>query len=245
MLFCAFALVAAALFVRLGVWQVSRLRERQARNAIVAAQQRSAPVPVAEAPRDTASAHYRPVTVDGRYDYEHELVLASRTHNGSPGVELLTPVRIAGTDSGILVNRGWVYSPDGGTVDLSRWREGDSARVTGYIELYSADAGTTTATSGPRIVRRVSRAEVSAKVPYAVAPFYVVAVGGEGANPLVAQLDGPTRATPVRREIPALDDGPHRSYAVQWFSFAAIALAGAAAVVLRERQARGQQPTTY
>src|SRR3954469_16457072 len=196
--FCALAVVAAAVFIRLGLWQVARLHERQARNAIVAAQQRSAPVPFATVPRDTAAAHYRPVTVVGRYDYEHELVLASRTHNGSPGVELLTPVRVAGTDSGVLVNRGWVYSPDGGTVDLARWRESDSAVVTGYVELYSADAGATTSTSGPRIVRRVTRAEISAKVPYAVAPFYVVEVGRD-ARPLGAlgprPLDGPIGAT--------------------------------------------------
>ena len=227
-LFCAFALAAAAVFIRFGFWQVSRLHERQARNAVVAAQHRGAPVAFAMLPRDTAAAHYRSARVVGRYDYEHELVLASRTHNGSPGVELLTPVRVAGRDTAVLVNRGWAYSPDGGTGDLMRWREGDSADVTGYTELYSADAGATVAASGPRIVRRVSRAEIAAKVPYPVAPYYLVAVGG------------PVSATRLaRRDIPPLDDGPHRSYAVQWFSFAAIALGGAAAVVLRERQARG------
>jgi surfeit locus 1 family protein len=232
MLFCAFALLAAALFLRLGFWQVSRLHERQARNATVAAQQRGTPIAFAALPRDTAAAHYRPTSVAGRYDYDHELVLASRTRNGSPGVELLTPVRIAGSDTAVLVNRGWVYSPDGGTVDLARWREGDSATVNGYIQVYSADAGSTVAASGPRIVRRVSRAEIAAKVPYPVAPFYVVAVGGPASE---------TR--PVRREIPALDEGSHRSYAIQWFSFAAIALGGALAVVLRERESRGGQPT--
>jgi len=228
MLFCAFALVAAAIFVRFGLWQVSRLHERQARNAMVIAQQRGTPVAFAALPGDTTAAHYRPVRVVGRYDYGHELVLASRTHNGSPGVELLTPVRGAGSDLAVLVNRGWVYSPDGGTVDLARWREADSADVTGYIELYSADAGSTVAVSGPRIVRRISRAEIAAKVPYPVAPYYVVETGG-----------APSANRPVRRDVPALDDGPHRSYAIQWFSFAAIALGGAAAVVLRERQARG------
>jgi cytochrome oxidase assembly protein ShyY1 len=36
--------------------------------------------------------------------------------------------------------------------------------------------------------------------------------------------------------MPALDEGPHRSYAIQWFFFAAIALAGAMAVIWRERR---------
>jgi surfeit locus 1 family protein len=234
MLFCAFALVAAGLFLRLGFWQVSRLHERQTRNAGVAAQQRGAPIPFAALPRDTASAHYRPASLAGRYDYQHELVRASRTNNGSPGVELLTPVRIAGRDTAVLVNRGWVYSPDGGTVDLARWREGDSAQVTGYVELYTPDAGTTSSVSGPRIVRRVSRAEIAAKVPYPVAPFYVVAVESP---------DSSGRHHPVRRVIPPLDDGSHRSYAIQWFSFALIALGGAAAVVAREQRARGQRPS--
>jgi cytochrome oxidase assembly protein ShyY1 len=38
--------------------------------------------------------------------------------------------------------------------------------------------------------------------------------------------------------IPALDEGPHRSYALQWFSFAVIALVGAALMVARERRGR-------
>jgi surfeit locus 1 family protein len=67
-----------------------------------------------------------------------------------------------------------------------------------------------------------------------VAPFYVVAVESP---------DSPGRHHPVRRVIPPLDDGSHRSYAIQWFSFALIALGGAAAVVAREQRARGQRPS--
>jgi surfeit locus 1 family protein len=224
-LFCALAVAAAALFIRLGVWQIARLHERQARNAAIAAQQREGPVPFRALTRDTALAHYRPASVDGVFDYDHELVLSGRTRQGSPGVELLTPVRVAGSDTALLVDRGWVYSPDGGTVDRGRWREGDSAHVAGYVELYAPDAGTTASASDPRIVRRVSRREIAAKVPYPVAPFYLVAIG-----------DTTSTAHPARRELPALDDGPHRGYAIQWFSFALIALGGAAAVVRRERK---------
>ena len=41
---------------------------------------------------------------------------------------------------------------------------------------------------------------------------------------------------PVRREMPVLDEGPHRGYAIQWFFFAATALVGAIFVVWRERR---------
>jgi surfeit locus 1 family protein len=219
------AALAAALFIRLGFWQVTRLHERQARNVAIAAQQHSVPMPLSMLPRDTA-AHYRPAKVEGRFDYEHELVLTNRTRRGSPGVDLLTPVRVAGSDTAVLVDRGWVYSPDGSTVDRARWREGDSASVAGYVELYTstADAGTALA-SDPHIVRHASRREIVARLPYPVAPFYLVSVS-----------DSATTGHPARRDLPALDDGSHRSYAVQWFCFAAIALGGAIAVVRRERE---------
>jgi surfeit locus 1 family protein len=224
-LFCVLALGAATLFVRLGFWQVSRLHERRAHNAVVAAQRLDAPVAFTTLPRDTAAARYRAARVDGAYDYEHEIVLASRTRGGSPGVEILTPVRRAASDTAVLVDRGWVYSPDGATVDLARWREGDSARVEGFVETYAPDAGVTTSTFGPRVVRRASRSEIAAKVPYPVAPYY-----------LIVTSDSAGRDHPARRAEPALDEGPHRSYAIQWFSFALIAIGGAAAVVFRERE---------
>lgn len=222
--FCAFAVAAAALFVRLGFWQLARLHEKVRRNTAIAAQQDAAPAAFTELPRDTAAAHYRRAVVAGRYDFERELVLTGRTHQGSPGVELVTPVRVAGTDTAVLVDRGWVYSPDGATVDRARWREPDSASVSGYVEQYAPDAGITSAATDSHLVRRISRREVASRIPYPVAPFYLIATGDTA------------RSHPVRREMPALDEGPHRSYAIQWFAFAAIALVGAAAVVVRERR---------
>lgn len=226
-IFCALAIGAASLFVRLGFWQVSRLHERQAHNAVVAAQRLDAPVEFSALPRDTGAAHYRAAHIEGRYDYAHELVLASRLRQGSPGVELLTPVFAPGSDTAVLVNRGWVYSPDAASVDLVRWREGDAAKVSGYVETYPPDAGVTTSAFGPRVVRRASRSEIAAKVPYPVAPYF-----------LIVTSDTAGRDHPARRSEPALDEGPHRSYAIQWFAFALIAIGGAAAVVFREREER-------
>ena len=234
LLFCVLALAATTLFVRLGFWQLQRLHERQARNAIVARRQHAAPVPFGALPRDTADVRYRPTTVAGAYDYPNELVLTSRTHNGAPGVELLTPVRVAGSDTAVLVDRGWVYAPDGSTVDRARWREGDSAHVGGYVELYTPDGeGGPTMARDPHVVRRASRRDVAAKLPYPVAPYYVLYTSDTAGS-----------RHPVRREPAALDDGPHRSYAFQWFSFAVITLAGAAAVVRKERVRQATQPAT-
>jgi surfeit locus 1 family protein len=223
--FCLFCLAAAAVFARLGVWQLARLHEKVRRNVSIAAQQLEPAAPLALVPRDTAGGHYRKATVSGRFDYDQEVVYGARTHQGSPGVDLVTPLRIAGSDTAILVNRGWVYSPDGATVDRARWRERDTATVTGYIEVYAPDAGVTKVAREPRLVRRVSRNELAPRISHPLAPYYLVATG-----------DSADGAHPARRELPALDEGPHRSYAIQWFAFMAIALAGAGLVIARERR---------
>jgi surfeit locus 1 family protein len=222
--FCVFAALAAILFVRLGFWQLARLHAKVQRNVTIAAQQRVSPVQFASLPADTAVAHYRRASLTGVFDYEHELVLSARTYQGSPGAELLTPMRVAGSDTVVPVNRGWVYSPDGASVDRARWREGDSVTVVGYVEQYAPDAASTPSTRDPRIVRRVTHRDVSTRIPYPLARYYLVQTGDTASS------------HPVRREMPVLDEGPHLGYAIQWFAFALIAIGGALALVWRDRR---------
>ena len=222
--FCAFALLASILFVRLGFWQLARLRAKVQRNAAIAARQLEPAVQFASLPRDTAAARYRRASAAGVFDYGAELVLSNRTYQGSPGADLVTPLRLAGSDTAVLVDRGWVYSPDGSSVDRARWREADTVSIVGYVEQYAPDPVSTSAARDPRILRRVSRREVSSRISYPLAPYYLVQTGDTATS------------HPVRREMPVLDEGPHRSYAIQWFFFAATALVGAVAVWWRERR---------
>lgn len=221
--FSLIALALAALFVRLGIWQLDRRQERRARNSMIAAQAAAPPVAFDAIPADTGRAHYRRATVRGTPDYAHELVLASRTRNGSPGVHVFTPVRIAGRDTAVLVNRGWVYSADGATADLARWREDSTLSVEGYVEpLPAGDVRPIK----ERILRRVTLGGVRGTLPYPVAPMY-----------LVAQFPRDSAgARPARLTLPDLDDeGPHLGYALQWFAFALIAIVGAGIGVRRGR----------
>ena len=226
-IFVLFAVVSAAAFVRLGIWQLHRRGERRAQNAVVADRLREAERDAGIlAFNDTTGIRFRRLRVIGTPDYDHELILAARSHNGSPGVNLLTPLRIAGRDTAVLVNRGWVYAPDGATLDEQRFRERDSVFV-GYAEVYPSPTGTAYA-GKPRVLARLGADAAARAVPYPIAPFYVVALGDStGSN------DRPARLTP-----PPLDEGPHTSYAIQWFSFAAIALAGATFVIKQARDAQ-------
>jgi surfeit locus 1 family protein len=220
------AVVAAAVFVRLGFWQLSRLHERRARNALVLSRLDSAQVDFWSLPRDTALARYRRVTITGTPDYAHELLWAARINNGSPGVNFLTPVLVPGHDTAVLVDRGWVYSPDGATVDEAQWRESDTTFV-GYAQALPSLPGTAYSTR-PNTLARLGYAAAAKALPYPVSPTYIVMLGDSAV--------GPNRI--VRLGVPPLDEGPHFSYAVQWFGFAVVALAGVVFVILQDRERR-------
>jgi surfeit locus 1 family protein len=241
LVFLLIAVTAAAVCVRLGVWQLSRLAERRARNQDVAARFTAPPVTYRELPADTAGRHFRRVVVAGRPDYAHEFVLANRTRDGSPGVHIVTPVRVgpaAGGPAGdtlLLVNRGWIYSGDGTRIDLARWREGDSLTITGYVELPSRRpgvarlGGATNAGRGYPAYRFLDPTLVAGDVGAPVTRDYVVAEPPPGEEQ--PPLDRPVRVPP-----PALDEGSHQSYAIQWFGFATVALVGGAAYAHTQRR---------
>lgn len=224
-LFVTIAVVFAAIFVRLGIWQLHRRQERRARNALVLSRLNEPESDVESLPRDTTAIRFRRVRVTGTPDYDHELVWAARSYRGSPGVNFVTPVRVAGRDTAVLVDRGWVYSPDGATVDRAKWRERDTT-FSGYVEEMPSTGGSMYA-DRPDVVARLGYDAVAKSLPYPVAPYYVVVLGDSAIAP-----DRLARLT-----VPPLDEGPHLSYAIQWFAFALVALVGAGYVI---KQARGE-----
>ncbi len=219
--FVVLAVALAALFIRLGVWQLDRLRERRAHNAELAAGLTLPAVPFEQLGRGDGT---RRAIVAGTPDYEHEFVVSGRSMNGSPGVYIITPVRIDASRA-VLVNRGWVYSPDAATVDLSLWRE-SRTRFTGYTMATSLGHSAQDLQTKGRAIRSLATGAISKMVPYRTEHLYLVA------------RDSGDAGTPARLPEIELTDGPHLSYAIQWFCFAAIALIGTGAVVARARRAR-------
>lgn len=221
MVFAALAVALGAMFVRLGFWQLDRRTERRAANAVIAARLAQPEVAYTTLRLDSAAV-YRRAVVRGVPDTAWEFWISGRSRNGSPGVHIMTPVRVPRTDTAVLVNRGWVYAPDAATADLAAWRE-RRQEFHGFVMQLSA----TTAAPGVkgRALRRLSSNGARHMLPYPVHTRYLVS------------QDSAARGSPARLPLPALDDGPHLSYAIQWFCFAAIALGGAAIVGLRYRDA--------
>jgi surfeit locus 1 family protein len=216
----AFLLVAgifAVVFARLGVWQLSRLQERRQLNAELISRAETLPVDVSQVPADTGAAHFRRVKISGTYDFAHEIIITNRSRSGSPGVNIITPVRIDGRDTAILVNRGWIYSPDAMTVDLSKWHEPGVMSGEAYVENYFSLAGTALSPTHPRAYRWMDRKSLDQAFPYPIAPWYLVLIGDSNHT---------APNVPPRVEVPPLDEGSHKSYAIQWFSFAAISIFG-------------------
>jgi len=231
--FVIFAIVVSAICVRLGFWQLARREERRALNAMLAERLGAGPAPALEVVRDSATAQYRRATARGTYDFTREFAVASRTNQGAPGVHIITPLRIAGGDTAILVNRGWVYAPDAMSVDLGRWVEPETATVTGYlIALPSKGRGGVSMPTVPRTVRRLDVDSIARRLPYPVAPFLLVQTA-----PARTVADSAT----VRVTAPVLDEGPHLGYAIQWFAFALIGLIGAALTVRADRRGGGRR----
>ncbi|HEY8831559.1 MAG TPA: SURF1 family protein [Gemmatimonadaceae bacterium] len=209
------AISFAAVSISLGFWQLRRLGQRRAANELLASRRFAPEMPLDSLPSDTAMAHFRRARVRGVYDYPNEIVLTLRGRNGSPGVNLITPIRRAGNDTAVLVNRGWIYSPDGVNADTKQWREGDSVDANGFVEVFPTKGPfDKPSQTRPRSMRRLDRSALAKLFPYPIANYYVVLSDS-------ALSGGPPRIDPA-----PLDEGPHRNYAIQWFSFAAIAIGG-------------------
>lgn len=235
--------IGVAINIRLGIWQLDRLEQRRAFNGRVLAQT-SQPVLELSGENldlDLTGMEYRPVTVSGVYDLQHEVALRNQAYGNRPGVQLLTPLKISGSDRVVLVNRGWVPIENGDFESWASYPEPGTVTVHGILRASQdrpdygrrSDQLPAPGEAPLKAWYFANVAGIARQVPYPLLPVYVQQA------PDPAWSDLPYRTQPDLD----LSEGPHQGYAIQWFTFAAILGIGYPFFVRRqERKKLTQQP---
>lgn len=225
--------VLAGVFVALGTWQLDRLDQRRLANRVQEARLTADPLPVdvllSAAGEDVDSLEYRRTTATGTYRVDEEMLVRNRTHDGVAGFWVLTPLEL---DSGlrVVVARGWVpldladrppvaeVPPPSGVVTVEGFVRLDEDRPRfGPVDP-----------PGPQpVFNRVDLDRIAEQVPAPLAPVWI------------QRVDDGSRSLPFALALPdTTDEGPHLGYAIQWFSFAIIAVVGFAFLIRREVRGR-------
>ncbi len=183
----AFALAAAACAagIALGNWQSRRAEEK----------------------RELA----RPVAVEGEFVAQHTVFLDNKTRRGRYGFEVVTPLRVRGSDAHVLVNRGWV----------------EGAKTRDALPQVATPAGNVRieGLALERPPRLLKLGSTSGKVRQSIDFESFAAESGLKLEPRIIEQHS---ALPdgLARDWPSRQSGAQKSeaYALQWYSLAALAV---------------------
>jgi surfeit locus 1 family protein len=231
--------VLVVTMVNLGLWQLRRMDERSEHNDLIADRQAEPIVAVdelltaADGSDEVDSVRFRKVTASGSYDAAGTIEVRNRTLDGLPGVWVVTPLTMNNGEQVAIVRGFATLSPtDSGDLPAP---SGEEVTVTGTVVSPEGFDGTAPRDIGPLLdepgmLPGVMLAERSD-------PPEANMVSGDAGAAAVADPDTALHLVP----LPELSDGPHLSYAVQWFIFSTIALVGYPLVLRRVVQRRGKE----
>lgn len=233
----ALTMVAAAVMVLLGNWQLDRYQGRTEVNEQIDAGQRMTPAPLADAlrvptggagtvgPAPAKDKVWTRVTVTGRYDPTNTVLVRGRTVDSRVGFEVLTPLVLA-DGSALLVDRGWIPPAPGGATAQPPVPAAPTGDVTvvGRVHETESGAGAVARRDGRLEIRRIGVSRLAGELPYPVYGAYLL-------------LDEQTPAAdPVFKAVPVghANNWQNFGYVVQWWLFAVMALFGYGWVARRE-----------
>ncbi|NNJ10236.1 SURF1 family protein [Chloroflexales bacterium ZM16-3] len=216
----AFALLIFITMIGLGIWQLDRLGQRRAANAARQAVLDQSPVALSGDPDAGLALVGRRVRASGTYLNAQSVILrGQKSDSGVDGVHLLTPLQLSGGDVAVIVDRGWLpagqAAPEArGAFAIDREVTVEGVALIGQSRPDALLASMDLAMPGETRIDawlRVDIGKMQAQIDAPLLPVYI------------EQL--PSAAGP-RLPLPAdprkLDEGPHLSYALQWFAFSVI-----------------------
>lgn len=206
------AILALALFIRLGYWQLSRAEEKEARFLQLEAYAKQPAIAIPTALVDLESIKYRRAEVHGYLVPELTILLDNKVYNGVAGYHVLTPLRIENSDMHVLVNRGWIAA------EASRLNLPEISTPVEYIDIVG-----TVVTPNVKAIA-LSENQVSGKVWQNFDLERYQGMTNIVLQPIMLlQDENPDWVTDgLVRKWERPDSGSSRNlgYAVQWFSLA-------------------------
>lgn len=229
----ALFLIFAITCVLLGNWQFDRRAEARAEIARIDANYGSPAVPLSEELPELDKFNedgqkWSTVEVTGTYEGEPYL---ARNRPGPAGVgsDLIQPLR---TESGDLffVNRGWVPI-DGNEAESEGFSEGvlpqpEAGIVTVDVRLRASEPSIAGRSTSGQTIASIDLPEL-ARITESAGSSYTGAYG-------MLISESPVGEHGVLPDKPERDEGPHLSYALQWYVFILIAGIGVAYAARQE-----------
>jgi surfeit locus 1 family protein len=231
--FLIVGLFLAVTFTSLGFWQLRRLEQRRANNALLTARFAETPQPLLDLITNyrtdvsifaNKSIAYRPTIVTGHYDSASEVLLRTTdNYQGQPGFYILTPL-VLENDQAVLVMRGWVpfdmntppvkeATPPEEAVTVEGMVYLETKRPTGFLSgLTPRDPPGKLAITAYTDTKRLEE-----QMPYDLLPLYIR---------LEKQIPAQADVLPLKPEGLELSEGSHLGYAIQWFAFTLIGITG-------------------
>lgn len=232
-LFWAVLLIAVltAVFVAAGIWQMARADYKERMQAEIDAAVADAPLHAGSEMLDAAHAHLRRLEARGTWLPERTILLDNKVQQGVIGYEVITPLRLEGSDICLLVNRGWIRAPQlrselpvietpAGLVEVQGIARIPSSR---FLELGS-EVVSGSVWQNLTIERYRNWSQLSLQ------PVLLYQQGGAADRLLRVE------AAP---EAAGINAARHRGYAITWFSLAGVTLVMG---LLAWRRSRNKQP---
>jgi cytochrome oxidase assembly protein ShyY1 len=230
-LLIVFVALLGVAFVSLGNWQLDRLAQRKERNATTITNEQKPVQPYEQVFTHpiTDADQWQRVEARGTFDADHQFVVRYRSNGGADGYEVLTPLRTA--SGAVLVDRGFIPLERGTRIpSVAPAPPTGEVTVVGHVRRNERGRRAATAPAGNQ-VRLINSDAIAVTLPYEIESGYI--------GLLTVQPEQQGGFQPI--QLPDLSEGPHFWYAVQWFLFTAIGIAGIVVFIRGDLRARREE----